>query len=201
MTSRWPGRMTISIRRPDSLPLLATERLHLRLLEPGRSTLMVRFRVENRRFLEPWEPTRPPEFFTPGFWEVQLSAMLREFRQGTSLCLAIMDRDETEVIGVCNYTNIIRGTYQACHLGYAVSERHQGKGKMFEALSAANRYVFEEMRLHRIMANYMPHNERSGQLLQRLGFEVEGMAPRLLKINGRWEDHVLTSRINPADPS
>lgn len=191
--------MVSLIHRPEALPLLVTERLHLKLLEPRCAAAMVRFRLENREFLAPWEPTRPPEFFTRGFWEVQLAAALREFRQGSSLCLSLLDPTEAEVIGVCNYTNIIRGTYQACHLGYAIAERHQGKGLMYEALQTSIGYVFEEMRLHRIMANYMPHNQRSGNVLERLGFTIEGRARQLLKIDGKWEDHVLTSKINPAD--
>ena len=67
---------------------------------------------------------------------------------------------------------------------------------MYEALQLTNRYVFEETRLHRIMAGYLPHNDRSGNLLQRLGFEREGYARKYLKINGVWEDHILTSLIN-----
>lgn len=47
------------------------------------------------------------------------------------------------------------------------------------------------------MANYMPHNQRSGNLLRRLGFVVEGYARDYLLINGRWEDHIQTSLINP----
>lgn len=178
--------------------MLDTERLRLKLLEPRQASLMVKFRVDNRAFLEPWEPKRMPEFFTEGFWQMQLRSALREFRAGTSLCLALLDHPETEVLGVCNYTNIVRGTFQACHLGYALAEKHQGKGLMYEALEAGNRYIFEEMALNRIMANYMPRNERSGRLLERLGFVREGQAKKLLKINGKWEDHILTARVNPS---
>jgi len=53
--------------------------------------------------------------------------------------------------------------------------------------------------VHRIHANYMPHNRRSGAVLRRLGFVVDGFARDYLQINGRWEDHVLTSLINPRD--
>lgn len=183
---------------PPALPELHTDRLVLRLPEPREAPAMVAFRRENRAFLEPWEPTRMPEFFTEGFWRVQLQRNLREFREGMSLCLALIEPTNDEVLGVCNYTNIVRGTFQACHLGYALGERHQGRGYMYEALSAANRYVFEEMGLNRIMANYLPQNDRSGQLLARLGFTVEGRAEKLLKINGVWEDHILTAKINPA---
>lgn len=184
---------------PRSLPEIHTDRLRLKLPEPRQASLMAAFRRENRAFLEPWEPQRPADFFTETFWQLQLQRNLREYREGTSLCLALMNPDETEVLGVCNYTNIVRGTFQACHLGYSLGERHQGQGLMYEALAGANRYVFEELRLHRIMANYLPRNERSGRLLTRLGFEVEGQARKLLKINGEWEDHILTSLVNP-DP-
>ena len=41
------------------------------------------------------------------------------------------------------------------------------------------------------MASYLPRNDRSGVLLKRLGFEIEGKARAYLRINGRWEDHIL----------
>ncbi len=59
------------------------------------------------------------------------------------------------------------------------------------------RYAFEDLRLHRIMANYVPHNQRSAHLLRRLGFVQEGYAKEYLKIAGRWQDHVLTALTNP----
>lgn len=158
---------------------------------------MVAFRLANRTFLEPWEPKRPPEFFTHGFWLAQSRANLREFREGSSLCLVAFTPDESEVLGVCNYTNIVHGTFMACHLGYALAAAHQGKGLMFEALNMGNAYVFDSLGLNRIMANYLPWNERSGRLLARLGFTVEGRAKNYLMINGKWEDHILTSLLNP----
>lgn len=58
-------------------------------------------------------------------------------------------------------------------------------------------YAFKELSLNRIMANYMPINHRSAMLLKSLGFSKEGEAKRYLKINGCWEDHVLTSLLSP----
>ncbi len=47
---------------------------------------------------------------------------------------------------------------------------------MFEApTAAAIRYMQRTQHIHRIMANYMPHNKRSGDLLARLGFEKKAM--------------------------
>lgn len=67
---------------------------------------------------------------------------------------------------------------------------------MTEALNNALQYVFDELNLHRVEANYMPHNVKSASVLKRLGFVAEGFARDYLYINGRWEDHVRTSKTN-----
>ncbi len=67
-----------------------------------------------------------------------------------------------------------RGVFQACHLCFSLDEKQQGKGLMFEILSTLIVHVFRVYRLHRIMANCMPENIKSGILLERLGFEKEG---------------------------
>src|SRR4029077_11941499 len=95
------------------------------------------------------------------------------------------------------FSNIIRGPLQACFLGYALGERHQGTGVMTEALRLAIDYMFREMHIHRISANYMPHNTASAAVLKRLGFTVEGYSRDYLRIEGRWQDHILTSLLDP----
>lgn len=160
---------------------------------------MIDFRVANRSYLKPWEPSRPAEFFTTAFWDNQLRYVVQDYRDGNSMCLVIMDGSDTQVMGVCNFTNIVRGTFLACQLGYALAEQHQGKGVMFEALTHSIDFVFNELRLHRIMAAYIPRNARSGSLLERLNFVKEGRASKYLSIDGRWEDHILTSLVNPSE--
>jgi [ribosomal protein S5]-alanine N-acetyltransferase len=102
------------------------------------------------------------------------------------------------MLGECNFTNIVRGPFQACHLGFSIDQAAQGQGLMQEALESAIDFAFTRGQLHRIMANYRPENLRSGQLLRRLNFEEEGRARAYLKIAGEWRDHILTFRINVA---
>jgi len=70
---------------------------------------------------------------------------------------------------------------------------------MTSALQAGINFMFAEQKLHRVMASYLPHNKKSERVLQRLGFKREGYAASYLKIAGKWQDHVLTSLINPRD--
>jgi ribosomal-protein-alanine N-acetyltransferase len=181
----------------DSTPMIETERMVIRVLDPSQAELMVSFRRENRHFLTDWEPVRSEEFFTEAFWQLQLRMALRHFRDQSHLSFTLLNNAQTEVLGVCNYSNIIRGTFQSCHLGYAIGEKHQSHGFMGEAITHTLNFVFDELRLHRVMANYMPRNKKSGKLLTRMGFNIEGQAEKYLLINGTWEDHILTSKINP----
>lgn len=181
------------------IPRIETERLLLTIPSVNAAPRMLSFAEENREHLGRWSPPEPEGFYTEKFWRDYLNASRASFQQGQSLKLVILAREEPDghVIGECNFSNFMRGPFQACFLGYKIDFRAEGQGLMYEALLAAIAYVFETLRLHRIMANYLPINERSGRLLRRLGFNVEGYARDYLLINGEWRDHILTSLTNP----
>jgi ribosomal-protein-alanine N-acetyltransferase len=189
------------------LPELLTERLAVRLARPGMQRATAQFLTENfAGHLAPWSPPASPAFFTEAFWRERLAIAVEEFHAGRAARFVLQLRDgegatpsiDAPIVGTCNYTNIVRGPFLACHLGYQVAARHEGAGLMSEALHAANGFVFAAMRLHRIMANYRPENARSARLLERLGFVREGLAKDYLFIDGAWRDHVLTALVNPA---
>jgi ribosomal-protein-alanine N-acetyltransferase len=97
------------------------------------------------------------------------------------------------VIGQISFTSYTRGPHQSCNLGYNIDHRFEGRGLMKEALVGAIQHAFQRLKFHRIAANYMPVNERSGRVLRRLGFNVEGYARDYLFLAGAWRDHVLTA--------
>ncbi len=185
-----------------SLPRLLTERLELLLPPATFAGRMVEYYRRNAAHLEPWEPTRGEEFLTEAWWREQLQANIADFRSGRSERLVLIPRDDPErpIVGAANLSNIVRGAFQACHLGYSIDAKLEGQGYMREALERLIQHVFEDLGLHRIMANHLPENERSAGLLARLGFEREGLARKYLYINGAWRDHVLTALIRPEKP-
>jgi len=183
------------------LPELTTPRLSVRLAQPGMEGAMARFLAENfPGHLDRWSPPAAAGHFTEAFWRERLAVGVEEFRAGRAARFVMQllgTPVQADIVGTLNYTNVVRGAFQACHLGYQIARAFEGRSLMTEALRAANAWVFAEMRLHRIMANYRPENERSARVLQRLGFATEGFAKRYLFIDGDWRDHVLTSLVNP----
>ncbi|NQZ07820.1 MAG: ribosomal protein S5-alanine N-acetyltransferase [Algicola sp.] len=178
-----------------SIPLIKTDRCNLTLLQPNQALLMQTFYVENWRFLKPWEPTRGDEYYSLAGWQHILTRYNQSFEQGNTLNLAALNLANNEVIALCNFSGIVHGSVQACNLGYSIAEKYQGQGFMVELLKEAIPYAMKRYELHRVNANHMPHNERSAALLKQLGFEREGYARSYLKIDGKWQDHVLNAFI------
>ncbi|WP_198532184.1 ribosomal protein S5-alanine N-acetyltransferase [Salinivibrio sp. IB872] len=178
--------------------MLSTPRTRLVLLPPEKADMMAQFYQRNRTHLSPWEPIRPAAFYHEDYWHRALQEAKDLFQQQQAFKFAILHHERDDVIGVCNFTNVIHGAFKACLLGYAADKHYQGQGYMHEAIQAGIRFVFDQVGLHRVMANYIPDNTRSERLLTKLGFEREGYARRYLKINGRWQDHVLTAKLNPS---
>ena len=181
-----------------TLPKLQTKRLVLRIGNEDDAQALLDYVVRNREYHARWEPRVAESFFTLEMQRRLIQRRIEEFACGDAACFLLFDRAAPErVIGRCNFSEIVRGPFQACYLGYGVDREYEGKGFMAEALRRALDYVFTELRLHRVMANHRPENERSARLLQRLGFTREGYAKDYLFIDGHWTDHELTALTNP----
>nr|WP_281170156.1 GNAT family N-acetyltransferase [Paenibacillus pinihumi] len=102
------------------------------------------------------------------------------------------------IIGMIALSNIVRGPFQSCYLGYRLDQGEVNQGFMTESLARVIRYAFDELRLHRIEANIMPRNSASLKMVEKLGFSSEGLARKYLKINGIWEDHIHMVLLNEA---
>jgi ribosomal-protein-alanine N-acetyltransferase len=152
----------------------------------------------NREHLAATSPTPPPDFYRAPHWRARLARADEGYRADRLLHCFVFHEHESEVIGVVNLSNFVRGGFQACHLGYSIDRELEGSGTMSAAVRLVIDCAFGRLNLHRVMANYLPENQRSARLLARLGFRIEGSAHAYLQIAGAWRDHVLTSLVNDA---
>lgn len=89
-----------------------------------------RYERVNRRHLQPWEPLRDEEYFTTGNAKARVEQQVNNMHAGNALCFLLLEPESGEVLARCNYTNIVRGVFQACHLGFSLAESAQGRGLM-----------------------------------------------------------------------
>lgn len=177
-------------------PKLQCKRGILRMATENDIDAILRYFILNRNHLDPFEPIKPAEFYTSGFWRVLIRDRNQAFLNDQGIKFFLFDpQNPQQIVAAINFSHVVRGAFQSCTLGFSISAQYQGQGYMTESIPIAISYLFSDLNFHRIMAAYMPHNQRSGRLLRRLGFQIEGYAPQYLCINGIWQDHILTSLI------
>lgn len=164
--------------------------------DPSLAEALCAYYIRNREFLRPFEPAREETFFTPEHQRSILETEVEARRNGTACRFYIRLVNRPEIIGTIGLNNIIRGAFQSCHLGYKLDEAHRGQGIMPMAVNLVVNYAFQELNLHRIEANVMPRNLPSLRVLEKCGFENEGLSRFYLNINGLWEDHIHMVRLN-----
>lgn len=154
----------------------ATPRTLIKILHPDDAALVSAYHLENTVHLAPWEPAREVEFYSLAACRARAADAYAAFEEGKACHFIALDPASGSMVGSCSFTNIVKGSFLACHLGYSIARDREGQGLMHEIAQACVGYMFDVVGLHRIMANHMPANRRSEALLKRLGFEREGYA-------------------------
>src|SRR3954447_5404440 len=115
--------------------------------------------------------------------------LLERNRAENFFALLARRADDDAIVGLFEFSEVVRGSFQNADLGYWVGAPFAGQGYMRDGMRLALRFAFTELRLHRVEANIQPANKRSLALARKSGFRREGFSPRYLKIGGRWRDH------------
>ena len=87
--------------------------------------------------------------------------------------------------------NIVRGSAQFASVGYWLDQAYAGRGVMPRAVALVIDHCFTNAGLHRIEVAIRPENSNSLRVVEKLGIQEYGFAPRYLHIDGDWRDHRL----------
>ena len=136
---------------------------------------------DSRELHLPWAhpPATPRDF----------ADLLARTERDDFVSLLICRARDGAIAGVCNLSQIFRGSFQNAYVGYYANARHAGRGYMTEGMQLVLFHAFCVLGLHRIEANIQPGNRASLALARRAGFRREGFSPRYLQIGGEWRDH------------
>ena len=78
-------------------------------------------------------------------------------------------------------------------IGYTLAPDRRGHGYATEAAAALIEALFTHTQVHRVVATLDPQNTSSERLLERLGFQREGVARQAAFVGGQWVDDLTYS--------
>jgi ribosomal-protein-alanine N-acetyltransferase len=153
--------------------LLSTERLHLRTWQTADAAQLHELLTQNHERLRLNFPKTLAANRTPAETVAFIRERQREWQQRRSFQLGLWHPETLRLLGLVSLRNLAWEIPKA-ELAYLLSAEAEGQGLMQEALRAVLKWAFQEIGLARIYCQLRPENERSAQLVQRLGFRHEG---------------------------
>jgi ribosomal-protein-alanine N-acetyltransferase len=182
----WPrGQRRISLSRSNTVeevPRLETKRLVLREMRPEDAEAIFALygdeEVMRYRDVSALTCLQEAQCF--------LEQMHAHCEQGEEMHWGITLKGEEQLVGCCGYSWHLGPQFGA--IGYDLARRYWKQGIMTEAIQELLRFGFEEQNLHRVEARVRLGNESSMRLLQRLGFQEEGLLRECLLLNNHFFD-------------
>jgi len=116
--------------------------------------------------------------------------------QGNSLCWAVTLKGQDEMIGKCILFQYSE-TNQRAEIGFILNRSYWRQGLMYQALEVVIDFAFSILKLHRIEADVDPENAGSLGILEKLGFEHEGLFRDRWFLYDQWADSVMLALLNP----
>jgi ribosomal-protein-alanine N-acetyltransferase len=149
-----------------------------------------RVRLANEQWLTRWEPSVAQPWarrHTPAAYRAVRRRVLQRARLGLTLPFTV--RLDGRLAGQVTLDNVVRGAMRSGNIGYWIDEAVAGRGVASLAVALVCDHAFGPAGLHRVQADIRPENGPSQRLVERLGFQREGLFRRYLDIDGDWRDH------------
>jgi ribosomal-protein-alanine N-acetyltransferase len=164
-----------------------TPRLRLRPLVPGDAAALQRAAAAHAIADTMISVPHP---YPPGEAARFIAHCQVEREAGRGLALAIEGRAEGDFIGLIE-VRAIEPAHAQAELSFWLVETCWGLGYMSEAVRAIVGYAFTTFPLNRLYAHHMTRNPASGRVLERNGFQREGVLRQRVRKWGRYEDVAL----------
>ena len=154
----------------DSVPTLEGSRVHLRAIRDTDAAAL--FEV----FSDPdvMRYRDGVRMRALGDADAYVTAVHDYFRRRELFEWAIADGATDRAIGTCTLVHVDE-RHRRAEIGFAIGRAHWGRGMAREAVARLLAFAFDRLDLHRLEAEVDPRNERSLRLMERLGFQREGL--------------------------
>ncbi len=170
----------------DALPTLDAPRTRLRwLTESDIDGLFAIF--SDQEMMRYWSSTAMKDRSEAA---ELLARIHRQFADKSGFQWGVERKADGELIGTCTLFNIHRANLRG-EVGYCLRSTHWGQGYMGEALAALIDHAFGVLKLRRLEADVDPNNAGSLRILDRMGFQREGLLRERWNVAGEIQDSVV----------
>jgi ribosomal-protein-alanine N-acetyltransferase len=122
-----------------------------------------------------------------GLTSIILESQLAQMEANTAFYWAMTRGEDGAFVGCCDLSEIDRRHHRA-EVGFIVGRQFWGDGYTLEAMQAVLSHAAQTLRLRRLTARTHLGNARSVRLLERLGFEEEGLLRGYVDRDGERRD-------------
>lgn len=147
------------------------------------------FYIQNRKHFQAYFPNFSDSFYTLNYQMELIKNQDNPFKNPRNIAFWAFHKENNKLVAYVKLSEIIRGFFQSCFLSYAVHNDFQNLGFATEIVKRTIGFAFEDLKLHRIEANIVHHNNASIKVAEKCGFQLEGISKKYLKINNAWQDH------------
>ncbi|MCK5378625.1 MAG: GNAT family N-acetyltransferase [Acidobacteria bacterium] len=174
----------------SKFPTMATDRLVLGPHEAADAPEAFRFysSEQSLRFV-------PRDFFCdPQEGVEKVLGFAEAFEEHSAIWWTFRVQATGEFVGYGGLFDISTEDHNA-EVGYGIHPEYWGKGFASEAVRSIVDFGFEKLRLHRIFGLIDPDNGASMRVLEKLGFQKEGVLRDNAFARERYWDHCLYARV------
>jgi len=118
-----------------------------------------------------------------------LDLFARRIKEGTGICWGItLKENDQKVIGTISYNRYSKDGIGT--IGYILARDYWNKGIMTEVLTEFIEFGFTDLGIHRIEAHVEPGNIGSEKILEKIGFQREGLLRQRHQYKGKYQDQI-----------
>ncbi|HKN02670.1 MAG TPA: GNAT family protein [Buttiauxella sp.] len=101
------------------------------------------------------------------------------------LCLAMQDKHSGTLIG---FTGFVRIEAEIAEVGFILDSAFHGQGYGYESLHTVCQFAFEKCAIRKLTATVTVGNIGSKKVLEKVGFQPEGILRENYFLGGAWQD-------------
>lgn len=182
-------------KKGGNVVLIEGKKCYVRTFQESDARKLTGLVSRNKYFWSTYEPLNHPDYYTVDtqYKKIQESLYLMSSQREYTFGIYTLGTDH--LIGHISLYSVKRLPYSSGFIGYAMDEAYVGKGIVTEAIDLVVNFAFKEVGIHRIEAYVAPENKASIRVLEKTGFQQEGLLRKLLFINGKWVDHYMYARL------